>query len=118
MSELGISVRVIAKQIVKINEPYYTDELIKLIPDNILDVMLSGDNLHQTSITIDEKLIFPKQHEFATMLGIDSSPLNNADKEIIYNALNAKINSLPDPQEQSKREIKFLFNVSATILHQ
>jgi hypothetical protein len=89
------------------NSPYYHEKLSKLIPDKLLDTALTGKNQFALAKRLD-KIRFKKEKEFAATL---------TDPDKLCEILNSPLNSLPAKQEQKRKEIKFLFNVGATLLH-
>jgi hypothetical protein len=110
------------KRIVDINQPYYSEELLGLIPGELLDKALADDNLQGTSIEIDQ-LRFQKQNELLNLRGIATSP-NSEIPESVWQELRDIINNkerfdeLSPEQQRKVKEIKFLSNVALTVLHQ
>jgi len=114
------NVRDVAKQIVEINQFYYSAELIELIPDSLLERILTDKNLHETSVEID-KLRFKKEDELLQMLGFSDSKskITKSVLRELADAINIKerFEELLPEQQQIVKEIKFLNNVAQTVLH-
>ena len=112
----------VARMIVDLNEPYYSKELIDLLPGELLDVELSDNNLHQTSIRIDQ-LRFWAQCELMGLLGMfesyDSKVPDNSWEELSDVLNNEELfDELSSDQQKKVKEVKFLSNVALTVLHQ
>ncbi len=116
-TKLG-TVKEVALHVIKINAPYYSEDLIVLIPPELLKVGLTNETLHEIGVKIDE-IRFQKEREFALMAGFIS--YGEGDKEQLdrlAEMINSDIGSLSEEQEAKKREIKFLSNLAQTIIHQ
>ncbi|OFY37452.1 MAG: hypothetical protein A2Z69_03395 [Bacteroidetes bacterium RBG_13_44_24] len=113
-------VRKVAERIVDINQPYYSSDLLQLIPEELLEFSLTDNNLYEAEVLID-KIRFQKETELMKMLGIPAGmELPPKVAEMLNHLINykEKTEALPPEQQQKVREIKFLFNVAATVIHQ
>lgn len=97
----------VADSVIRSNKNYYQSELIDLIPDKLLDTEFNSKNGLQLIEKLD-RLRFKKEKELAAML-------DNPKK--LKEAINSSRNNLSEKQERKKKEIKFLFNVAAALLH-
>ena len=91
------------------NEPYYNEELTDLIPDKLLNTVFNSKNVWSLSKKID-RLRYKKERELALVIG-------SSDDHALYKVINCPLNSLSPEVEQKRKEIKFLFNVAATLCH-
>jgi hypothetical protein len=113
-------VRKVAERVVDVNQPYYYPELIQLIPEEILEIGLTDNNLCETGIAID-KIRFQKERELLKMLGIPAGmKLPRKVADMLSHIINYKeqTEALPPDQQQKVKEIKFLSNVAQTVIHQ
>ncbi len=111
--ELG-NVREIAERIVKINTPYYTKDLLELIPAELLNKKLTDENLDETMRQVDA-IRFKKEDELKSKIKTNKKVIET----VLYVIINySNVSTLPEELEKKRREIKFLFNVAATIIHQ
>lgn len=106
----------IAHRIANKNFPFYTEDMVQLIPKCILDRELTDENLIKTSEEIDE-IRFGKEKMLSEMLGIATSDPSLQELEDVINN-KERFNSLTTEQQRKVKEIKFLFNVAATVAHQ
>lgn len=109
--ELG-TVKEIAEWIIEINTPYYAEDLLKLIPEELLNKRLTDENLGETMRQVDA-IRFKKKDELKSKIKSDEMA------EILVGVITNYPNAiLPIELEIKMRKIKFLFNVAATIIHQ
>jgi len=114
---LDITARNIAKDVIKANPNDYSNDLLQLIPKEILDTELTDDNLHEMGLKIDE-IRFKKEDELALFLGLGDTAKNTKTRDFLTDIMNRKLDRLPDRQRKIVRKIKFLSNVAQTIIHQ
>lgn len=110
-------VRKLALHLIQINSHYYSDELIDLVPSELLDVDLTDENLHKTGIEID-KIRFRKEAEFARMVNLPYKGATKEQKRQLSVMLNSDVGALSDEEEEKRREIRFLSNLAQTVIHQ
>jgi len=108
MKKKVINVETVAKGIVETNASYYSEELLDIIPEQLRKLVVNDDSAATLMREID-RVRFQKEREMAVMLGCGRTRLARV--------LNSSLNSLPQEQEQKRKEIKFLLNVAATIIH-
>lgn len=111
------TVREIAERIVKINSPYYTKDLLGLVPEELLNKKLTDENFDEIIRQVDA-IRLVKTNELRSKI-----KTIKADKEVIETILEVILNysnlsTLPEDFDKRGKEIKFLFNVAATIGHQ
>jgi hypothetical protein len=115
---LDITVRNVAKDVIKANAEYNLDALLQLIPKTLLDEELTDENLHELGKKINE-ICLKKEYELAVMFQIVRP--NEKDmkklKEVI-NGTDKMAGELTPSQKDKIREIKFLNNLAATIIQQ
>lgn len=109
--ELG-TVKEIAEWIIEINTPYYAEDLLKLIPEELLNKRLTDENLDETMRQVDA-IRFKKEDELKSKIKTDEMT-----KILVGIIINYPNEILPKELEMKRREIKFIFNVAATIIHQ
>lgn len=97
----------VADHVLRSNGDYYTEDLMSLIPDNLLDTEFTTNNTQRLSDNLD-KLRFKKEEELTAML---------SEKETLSEVLNSPLNTLIRKKERKRKEVKFLFNVASTLLH-
>ncbi|MFH1423742.1 MAG: hypothetical protein ABIG29_02200 [Candidatus Nealsonbacteria bacterium] len=107
----------VALRVVEANEGYYDIGLLKIIPEEILGLDLTDENLHSTGLMIDE-LRFQKEAELAGSLGFDYRKMTPKQRERLSALINCDIKNPIEGQEKMVWEINFLFNVAATVSHQ
>ncbi len=115
-TKLG-KVREVALHVVEINSHYYSDELIDLVPSELLNINLTDENLHETGIKID-KIRFQKEAEFAFMVSLSYEGATEEQKRKLSVMLNNDVGALSEKEEIKRREIRFLSNLAQTIIHQ
>ncbi len=103
----------IARRIAKKNHPFYTKDFVQLIPKDILDKRLTEENLAETMQQIDA-IRFKKEEELSLMSGVGVTEQELED--IINNE--ERFDKLNPDQQKKVKEVKFLFNVAATVVHQ
>ncbi len=103
----------VAREVIKANRGYYSQDLLKLIPVEILNKRLTDRTVFEVSETIDA-IRFKKEGEFAKKLGLSGFEKNDEKKKKLADAINHPLDNFPD----EAREIRFLSNVAATVLHQ
>ncbi len=116
------NVRKVAQRVVDASPSYYSSELLALIPEEILEYGLTDTNLYTAEAMLDE-LRFRKETELLRMRGISADRENFCPvsvAEILRRIINKKeeTEALPVDQQQKVKEIQFLFNVAATVIHQ
>jgi hypothetical protein len=96
---LNITVRNVARDVIKANAEYYSDDLLQLIPKEILGTELTDNNLHETGLKIDNI---------------------RRDMQRLRKAINEEKgpSEFNPSQKQKIKEIKFLSKVAQTIIHQ
>jgi len=116
---MNISVRDIALRIIESSDGYYQEDLLLLIPEDLLGKKLSDDNLLEVSEEIDKRVGYVKHNEMAKMLGLGEKWFEiSAERKAWKKVVNSELNSLPSDQEAKRREVAFCFNLAATIVHQ
>lgn len=115
-TKLG-KVREIALHVIKINSHYYSEDLMSLIPTELLNVDLTDENLHETGTKIDG-IRFQKEAEFARIVDLPYVGAIEEEEKKLSELLNSDIGSLSDEEENKRREIRFLSNLAQTIIHQ
>jgi hypothetical protein len=85
-------VRDVAKLIVDISPFYYSEELLGLIPEDLLDKALVDDNLCDISIEIDQ-IRFQKQNELLNMSDIDILLFGSEIPESAWKKLVSSVNN-------------------------
>jgi|GEM_PF-4421779 len=103
------TVRQVAKGIISCNQQRYSNDLLAVIPDDVLDITLDDDILLQVGSQLDD-IRFEKKTTLSEMTGTSGDAL--------VAVLNSQLGTLPDDQEKVRVEINFLFNVAATVIHQ
>jgi hypothetical protein len=93
--------------VVAFNWPYYHESLLVEVLGN---EVINTDNPSDLVSALD-KIRFKKEQAFAKTLGLGE------ETDTFIHILNSPKNLLSPEQEQTKKEIKFLFNVAATIVH-
>ena len=99
----------VAEQVIRSNSHYYRNELLRLIPGELLNTEFDSENVLELGNQLDE-LRSKKENELSAMLRL-------SDPRGLAKAINSPLNTLPTEQEQKRREIKFLLNVAATLAH-
>ena len=102
------TVREIAMMLIERNPGYYGEDLLDLVPEELLAAELKDGNLHTIGILVD-KLRFEKEAEF---------PGREEDPERLAELLNSPIGELSRDQEAKRREIRFLNNLVGAIINQ
>lgn len=115
-SGLG-SVESVARDVIGVNKGVYTNKLLRIIPSDILNKELTDDALMSVSEEIDN-IRFEKQDDLAKSLGIHDHPEKEKAEDLLYQIINSPLGKLPKETKEKVVEIKFLFNVAATIVHQ
>lgn len=115
-TKLG-KVRRFALEVIKVNPSCYSEDLMDLIPPELLELDLTDGNLHETGIKIDE-IRFQKEAEFAHMVALPYKEATKRQMKELAKMINSDIGSLSKKQEAKKREIKFLSNLAQIIIHQ
>lgn len=116
------NVRKVAQRVVDASPSYYSSDLLALIPEEILEYGLIDNNLYVAEEMLDE-IRFRKETELLRMRGISADSEKHlpvsASKELrrIINQ-REETEALSVDQQQKVKEIKFLFNVAATVIHQ
>lgn len=103
----------IARMIAKDNYPFYTEDMVQLVTQAILEKRLTNENLLETMKQIDY-IRFEKEQELAIMSGVKMN-----DQELFDTIKDeSRFDKLAPTQQRKVKEIKFLFNVAATVVHQ
>ena len=110
MKRKPVSIGKIAVGVVRINRPYYSAKLLEVIPQELRQKVVTDESAHSLMMELDE-IRFQKARELAKMMGL------HLNSRALSSAINSPLNSLLPGQEQKKKEIKFLFNVAATVIH-
>ncbi|MDP3900511.1 MAG: hypothetical protein Q8Q23_05545 [bacterium] len=101
----------VTKRVIECNDPYYDKSLSSLIPEDLLNTVLTNDNLFEIEYKIDA-IRFTKTAELVQLRGTDTTETCNA-----INESTAAHTLLPPEQEKIKRSIKFLLNVACVVIH-
>jgi hypothetical protein len=120
--KVKLTVRRIAERIIEKNASYYPPSLLQVFPKELLNTELNYEDLNELGAIIDE-IRFQKEKELAAILQLPPLRLGNIaddtdEMKKLRKVINSPIGSLPEEQENKRKEIKFLFNVAATIIHQ
>ncbi len=115
MNKHNFVVQDVAERMIERNEPYYTEELMALIPDDLKQQEITDANIAGLMEKLG-KIRLAKENEFAELLGLNGK-MDNHRFEKINDALNAPPKTLTPEQEQKRKELKFLFYVITNILH-
>lgn len=118
LRKLDITVRFLAKRIIKEEPDLYNQELIRLIPKEIAAIELSDENLFSTGELIDG-MRFSLEHELAMLLGLPKEwrELPEQREKWKEAVADPDENLLPD-QKKIYDEMKFLFVLACTVIHQ
>jgi len=115
------SIGYVVGRIVDSHQPYYSKELIGLIPNDILQMGLANGNPREASVKIDD-LRVRKEKDLLKWLGIQTSgpKLSEAEIQELVDSVRAREErgEFPPEQQQRVREINFLFNVATIVARQ
>lgn len=115
----GTTVRKIAESVIRSNRRHYSNDLLSLVPEDLMAIRLSTETHAQVSAEIDSRALLPKQDEMAKLLGLSNDWYKTpAEREQWDQVISSDLGSLPPEQETKRREIKFLSSLSATVMRQ
>jgi len=110
-------VRRVAETLVRMNQPYYSKTLLKLLPREFLDTAINEANRKGIVLRVNS-IRLKIEDELADFLGLGFGWKNKpGKKEKLTKAISSPQNALPEALEDKKREIKFLFNLATAINH-
>jgi hypothetical protein len=104
------TVSTVINVVLQSNSKYYTPDFAKKIPKRLREQAINNGNIGNLVAAID-KLRFRAERDLAQLVNVPPDS-KQSDKLI-----NSPTNSLPESQENKRKEIRFFFNVAATILH-